>query len=76
MWKEIKKVWKKQWKLAKQSWKNAWDCAKESICNAVYSIANFIWAVIQTVVFLPIKTGIYETGKIIIKYLIALIMKI
>lgn len=76
MWKEIKAVWAKQWKSAKDAWKCAWDGAKDSICSAVYSVANFIWAVIQTVIFLPIKTGIYETGKIIIKYLIALILKI
>ena len=76
MWNEIKAVWKKQWKSAKEAWKCAWDGAKDSICSAVYSVANFIWAIIQTVIFLPIKTGIYETGKILIKHLIDLIMKI
>lgn len=76
MWTEIKQAWLKQWASAKDAWECAWDGAKDSICNAVYAIANFIWAIIQTVIFLPIKTGIYETGKIIVKHLIDLIMKI
>lgn len=76
MWKEIKAVWRKQWASAKDAWKCAWDGATDSICNAVYAIANFVWAVIQTVIFLPFKTAIYETGKILVKHLIALIMKI
>lgn len=76
MWKEIKAVWAKQWNSAKDAWKCAWDGCKDSLCNALYAVANFIWAVIQTVVFLPFKTGLYETGAIIVKHLVALIKKI
>lgn len=76
MWQEIKAVWKKQWKSAKDAWKCAWDGCKDTICNAIYAIANFIWAVIQTVIFLPFKTALYDTGKILIKYLIELVKRI
>lgn len=76
MWNEIKAVWKKQWQSAKDAWKCAWNGAKDAICNAIYAIANFFWAIIQTVIFLPIKTGLYETGKIIVNHIINWILKI
>lgn len=75
MWNEIKEVWLKQLQLARDAWKECWYSVKDTIINALLIIANFIWAVIETVIFLPIKTGLYETGKIIVKHLIDLIKK-
>lgn len=71
MWKEIKEVWASQWAKAKDAWECAWEGAKASIGNAVYAIANFVWALVQTVIFLPLKTAVYETGKVLVKHLIA-----
>lgn len=76
MWNEIKEVWLKQLKSALDSWKECWYSVKDTIINAVVAIFSFIWAVLESVVFLPIKTGIYETGKIIVKHIIDLIKRI
>lgn len=76
MWEEIKAVWHTQWQSAKDAWQKAWQGSKSAIYSAIYAIANFIWATIQTVIFLPFKTALYETGKILVKYLIKWIAKI
>lgn len=76
MWQEIKVVWVNQWASAKESWKQCWYDVKDTIISAVYAVANFIWAVLETVVFLPIKTGLYETGAIIVKHIVEKIKRI
>lgn len=76
MWNEIKQVWAEQLARAKESWKQCWYDVKDTIIGAVKAIAHFIWAVLETVVFLPIKTGLYETGAIIVKHIIDLIKRV
>lgn len=76
MWNEIKEVWAKQLARAKDAWKECWLDVKDTIISAIFAVANFIWAVLESVVFLPIKTGIYETGVIIVKHIIEKIKRI
>lgn len=76
MWNEIKEVWAKQLSRAKDAWKQCWYDFKDTIISAVYAVAGFIKAILESVVFLPIKTGIYETGAIIVKHIIDLIKRI
>lgn len=76
MWNEIKQVWAEQLARAKESWKQCWYDVKDTIISAIFAVANFIWAVLESVVFLPIKTGIYETGVIIVKHIIEKIKRI
>ena len=76
MWNEIKQVWAKQLVRAKDAWRECWNDVRGTIITAFYAVANFIWATLETVVLLPIKTGLYETGVIIVKHIIDLIKRI
>lgn len=76
MWKEIKAVWSASWADAKENWHNAWENSKDAIIAFLKAMAGYVLSVLQTVICIPLYTGIVKTGKIVVKWLIKKIMRI
>lgn len=74
LWQEIKTAWKLRFGNLLKEWKAAWESTKDFIISFVTSLFGYAWTVIE-LVFNFIAGGIYDTGKIVLKWLIAKIIR-
>lgn len=70
MWNDIKAVWKESWTDAKVNWKNTWENSKLAIISALKAVAGYLLSILQTVIWMPLYTGLVKTGQIFIKWVI------
>lgn len=75
MWKDICAVWAAAWADAKENWKLSWEQNKTAIIAFIKAMAGYFLSILQTCIALPLWTGVYKTGSIVVKGLIALITK-
>lgn len=75
MWKNIKAVWAEAWADAKENWKNTWDNSKIALVALVKAVAGYLLSVLQTVIWLPLYTGICKTGKTLLDWVIGKITR-
>lgn len=72
--KKIKTVWEELWDKYKREWTEAWKAYKTIIGPFVKGTASYIWLLISNILEV-VKTGLLETGRILLKKLIEIIKK-
>lgn len=74
MWNEIKQVWTEQINTFLSGWKPLWNEYKTIIGPFVKGTFAYIWKIISGILS-GITVGLYETGKIILNWLLGIIEK-
>lgn len=74
MWQQIKDVWSIKWAEYCEQWKVLWNDYKSIIIPFIKGTALYIYQIINGL-FTVVLSGIYESGKIIVKKIIDLIVK-
>lgn len=72
---KIKSVWSELWAKYRKEWSEAWAKYKTLIGPFIKGTASYIWLLISNLLEI-IKTGLLETGKILVDMIIAWVKKI
>ena len=74
LWQQIEEVWGNQVKIFLSGWKPLWDSYKTVIGPFVKGTFSYVWKIVSGVLT-GITNGLYETGKVVLAWLLALIHK-
>lgn len=67
-------VWKSLWEQYKKEWKELWDKYKTVIIPFIEGTFAYAWQLVYGLIELVAK-GIYESGKLLLKKIIDIILK-
>ena len=72
---KIKTVWTELWAKYKKEWTEAWNKYKTLVGPFIKGTASYIWLLISNLLEI-VKTGLFETGRILVEYIISWFNKI